>query len=576
LVARAFEIAQDIGRSRAAVAFAQLNARTAKENGPLASLVRQRQDLVEQWRTDDAKFVRFKTTDFPDNNDRVYPFIDDAVERHIREIDLRLEAEYPDYFLLSRQKSASLEAVQARLDAKSALVFAVETTTEETQEEFIVWVVTRTAARWNRIVAKNDGFSRRIQKLRCGLDESAWRPELNSLCETLTGRKITSAAQIAPRPLPFDVLEAFEIYRILLGPFDDLIANKELLIVPCGPLSTLPVGLLVVEEPAAPGLSSLEGFRGIPWLIKRQTATVLPAVSSLLMPRRTIALAKGTQSAVSRRPYIGFGNPLLDGDPADVRNAWRVAAARRKTYCAPNASPREAKNQAERVAVSTNLADGFFKGATADLTLVRQLLPLPESAGEICEVAKIMGVANQDVFLADRATEQAVKALSMQGALQGYDIVHFSTHALLASETAKFDKSVAESALVLTPPDVPTESNDGLLMVSEISQLTLDADWVVLSACNTAAGDGRGAESLSGLARALFYAGARAILVSHWYVDAEVSRRLVVASVQNKKALPGISYAEALRQAIMTLLQSPEPEANHPSFWAPFVVVGEG
>ena len=102
--------------------------------------------------------------------------------------------------------------------------------------------------------------------------------------------------------------------------------------------------------------------------------------------------------------------------------------------------------------------------------------------------------------------------------LDGYRIVHFATHGLLAGETAQLANANAEPALVLSPPVVASEEDDGLLTASEISALKLNADWVVMSACNTAGGGKPGAEALSGLARAFFYAGARALLVSHWPV----------------------------------------------------------
>src|SRR3990172_3225130 len=85
-------------------------------------------------------------------------------------------------------------------------------------------------------------------------------------------------------------------------------------------------------------------------------------------------------------------------------------------------------------------------------------------------------------------------------------------------------KGLAEPALVLTPPEKGSELDDGLLTAGEISQLKLNADWVILSACNTAAPDGTpGADGLSGLAKAFFYAGARSLLVSHWAVSSEAT-----------------------------------------------------
>jgi CHAT domain-containing protein len=96
--------------------------------------------------------------------------------------------------------------------------------------------------------------------------------------------------------------------------------------------------------------------------------------------------------------------------------------------------------------------------------------------------------------------------------------VQFATHGLLSSETAHYGRA-AEGALVLTPPAIATDKDDGLLTASDVAQLKLNADWVVLSACNTAAGNKPGAEPLSGLASAFFYARARALLASQWYVN---------------------------------------------------------
>ena len=111
--------------------------------------------------------------------------------------------------------------------------------------------------------------------------------------------------------------------------------------------------------------------------------------------------------------------------------------------------------------------------------------------------------------------------------LSDYRILAFATHGLVSGEM----KGLAEPALVFTPPESGTEADDGLLTASEIATLELDADWVILSACNTAAADGTpGAEGLSGMAKAFFYAGARALLVSHWSVNSPAGKARVIAA----------------------------------------------
>jgi CHAT domain-containing protein len=145
--------------------------------------------------------------------------------------------------------------------------------------------------------------------------------------------------------------------------------------------------------------------------------------------------------------------------------------------------------------------------------------------------------------------------------------VHFATHGLVAGDLS----SLAEPALVLTPPAAPTDADDGLLTASEIAALKLNAEWVVLSACNTAAGEGEGAEALSGLARAFFYAGARALLVSHWAVYSQAATELTTTTFAMLADNPRIGRAEAFRRAMLALIAKGEA----PSYWAPFVVVGE-
>ena len=131
---------------------------------------------------------------------------------------------------------------------------------------------------------------------------------------------------------------------------------------------------------------------------------------------------------------------------------------------------------------------------------------------------------------------------------------------------------------MLTPPQQGTEHDDGLLTASEVATLDLDAQWVVLSACNTAAPDGTpGAEGLSGLARAFFYAGTRTLLVSHWAVSSQATVALTTGLFGELAADPNIGRAEALRRSMRTLMNNDQtPYHAHPMFWAPFVLVGEG
>src|SRR5262249_29863538 len=193
-------------------------------------------------------------------------------------------------------------------------------------------------------------------------------------------------------------------------------------------------------------------------------------------------------------------------------------------------------------------------------------------ANEVRAIAEVLKADENDLKLGVFASETTVK----QTKLDDYGIVYFATHGLVSGEIEKFAKVKAEPALALTLPDEPTELDDGLLTASEVAQLKLNADWVVLSACNTAAEEKPGAEALSGLARAFFYAGARSLVVSHWEVDSEATVQLMTGMFQASARNPKLSHAEALRESMVEMIDNATSDDDaHPRVWAPFVVVGE-
>ncbi|MCH7943202.1 MAG: CHAT domain-containing protein, partial [Proteobacteria bacterium] len=330
----------------------------------------------------------------------------------------------------------------------------------------------------------------------------------------------------------FDVDEAVAICQQIFAPAEPMLEGaRHVFVVPDGALQSLPLGVLVTEKPEG-RVREFSAYGDVAWLAKKYAMTVLPSVSSLRALRQ---FAKTTRAS---RPFIGFGDPELDGDPAGGRGI--------------------------------DVATLFTRGAVADVDAVRELPRLPDTADELKALAAAQGVDDAAVFLADRATETRVRSMD----LSDYRILAFATHGLVAGEL----KGVAEPALVFTPPETGTEDDDGLLTASEIATLKLDADWVILSACNTAAADGTpGAEGLSGMAKAFFYAGARALLVSHWSVNSEAAVAITTGMLGEMADNPDIGRAEALRRSMLAMMQT---EGNdkfaHPMFWAPFVVVGEG
>jgi CHAT domain-containing protein len=549
-----FEIAQWALSSKAADSLAQMAARQAKGDGALAGMVRERQDLAGESQARDKLLIAAIAQAPDQRNATAEQMLRERIAKidaRIADIDKTLARDFPEYTALASPQPLGIADVQAQLLANEALVLFLDTVEwKPTPEETFLWVINKTGVRWLRIDLGMRALNERVAALRCGLDQAAW-DDAGARCSRL----LNSSGIDPSNALPFDLGRAHELYTALFGQAEDLIKNKHLLVVPSGALTSLPFQVLVTEKP-----TRTSSYADAAWLAKRHAITVLPSASSLQALRQFAKASKATS------PFVGFGNPLLVGPSGADHSAWR----RQSCSDAP-----ELMRIASR-AVRTPIAQ-FFRGNLADAEFIRRQQPLPETTDELCAVARSVGAAESAIYVGDKATETVVKGLSADGTLAKARVVHFATHGLLASEAEMLGAAKAEPALLLTPPSQPSEEDDGLLTASEAALLKLDADWVVLSACNTAAGDGKttGAEALSGLARAFFYAGARALLVSHWAVDSKATVSLITKAFDEIKADGRIGRAEALRRSMLALIGTSGRNA-HPGTWAPFVVVGEG
>lgn len=337
------------------------------------------------------------------------------------------------------------------------------------------------------------------------------------------------ASDIGPRgqtPV-FPVALAYQMYRSLLGPAQDLLQGAtQLLIVPDGALQSLPFAALVTQPP--PPKDSKEQ-PPTEWLAKRHAFTVLPGEGNLQALRRTARPAGGS------RPFAGFGDPPFRGE--DRRAGAPSAAA-------------------------------LAQGGTAQVEAIRRLTRLPETRYVLNAMADILNADARDVHVEEDASEAAVK----RAQLADYDVLAFATYGLMAGEFS----GRAEPALVLSPPRFLSEADDGLLTASEVAQLKLNADLVVLSAASTAASDGTpGAEGLPRLSRAFLHAGSRSLLVSHWTVNADSTLKIISRMLRERAR--GVGNSEALRRAMLALMNGEDQRAyTHPMYWAQFIVVGDG
>jgi CHAT domain-containing protein len=561
-----FEIAQWAQSSEAAASLALMAARGAKGDPRLATLVRERQDLVAEWQKDD-RLRNAAISQTPDKRNAQSETANlaqmAAIDTRLTDIDKRLAKDFSDYAALASPQPLSIEDAQAQLRANEALVLFLDTSElKPAPEETFVWVVTKTDSRWIRSELGTKALRDEVAALRCGLDyDGAW---MSLRCSDLIKGAYTRADHALGKLLPFDLARAHRLYKALFGQIEDLTKNKQLLIVPSGPLTQLPFQVLVTDPPTSALPETGVGYREVPWLIRRHAITLLPAASSI---RALRAFGKASHAS---EPFIGFGNPLLDGDPKRFKDDAAAAKLAREKRCEPMLRQRVASlfgvHRGTRVILD-------WSSRLADVDDIRRQVPLPETADELCDVARDLGVdPATNLHLGAKATETEIKQLSADGKLAKYKIVHFATHGALAGELSPG----SEPGLILTPPAKASETDDGYLTASEIAALKLDADWVILSACNTAAGGAEGAEALSGLARAFFYAGARSLLVSHWAVNSDATVELITKAVAELKSNPKIGRAEALRRSMLTMITNGKNYEAHPAFWAPFVLVGEG
>lgn len=345
----------------------------------------------------------------------------------------------------------------------------------------------------------------------------------------------------------FDAQRSHRLYRALFA--DPSVARlinsrKTWLIAPQGYLLSLPFAALVSDLGRGDaGRYTAGSLRTHRWLGLERGLAVLPSVVALTDLRGSRATP-----APATLPYFGVGDPDFEGAPIEVR---------------PNRNARD-----------------FRLGAFANLDALRAAPKLERSRDEVEKLARVLGGDGEMIFLGARARESILRAA--QDRMSRAQVVHFATHGLIGGD---LDGGAIEPALALSPPPrgtpVPADPmlaslDDGLLTASEIAQLKLSAQWVILSACNTAAGDGA-AEGLSGLTRSFFLAGARSVLVSQWSVKDFAAERLVTRTVELWKG--GLSKVEALRTAMAeaaadTRLDDDLLNYAHPTLWAPFVFVG--
>lgn len=336
--------------------------------------------------------------------------------------------------------------------------------------------------------------------------------------------------------IPFDAAGSAALFATLFGPVKpDVLAARHLIYAAEGPLVSLPVGLFVTDSASIrPDASGETDYGRVAWLAGSVSSSLTVSGASFLQSR---AFAPSP----ARQPYLGFGDPALPRDGDRAFTSVTRSLLRRNAVM-------------ERVCGETRSA-------------LMRIEALPETAAEVRQVGRSLG-APEAIVTGVAFSDDAIRG---RPDLADYRVLYFATHGLLP----RSDACVPEPALVTS---LGEGESDALLDTSEILNLRIDADLVVLAACDTGGAGAStdrtgltgGGEALGGLTRAMVYAGARALVVSHWSVDSQASVRLMTGMF----ASGAPTLAGALQHAQATLLK--DPALAHPYFWAPFTLVGDG
>jgi len=541
-----FRLADAIRGQSVQRALAASSARASASDPALAELVRQEQDAQKQVSSLQGVLTNALASP-PDQQDqgalRTLRGQIDTLRGARAKVREEIERRFPDYVNLIDPRPATVE--QARKDLRSGEALIA---TYVGREQTFVWAVPQSGAVAFAAVPTTRGeMGRMVADLRKALDPNA--------------------ATLGDIPA-FDVALANKLYAALLQPVEAGWKDaKSLLVVPHGSLGQLPFSVLVTAPTPAPtdreGQALFASYKSVPFLSKAAAITQLPSVASL-GSLRALPPPRG-----ERQAFIGFGDPWFSSEQA--------ADAARETQMA------QLQTRGARTLMQTRGVPLVRRNApttqNVDSAELAQLPRLPDTADEVRSIALALNAdPTRDVFTGREANERRVRSMD----ISNRKVVMFATHGLVPGDL----NGLTQPALALSAPNVADIDGDGLLTLDEVLALKLNADWVVLSACNTATGDGAGAEAVSGLGRAFFYAGTRALLVSNWPVETTSARELTTDLFRRQAQNPMLSRAEAVRQAMVNLVDGPgyiDPESRqavfsyaHPIFWAPFSLVGDG
>ena len=458
----------------------------------------------------------------------------DQLDRELTALAAQIQREFPRYSALISPRALSVRDTQAILSPTEALLVVLPT-----ENGTHVLAVSTTGISWHRSDWTDARMRQAVARLRYEV-----RARTGASAQQ---RRYWDRSRPRGVALTFSRQLAFELHQEFIAPVVGTLAGRTRLYVAAGGvLSGLPFSILVTAPPQGNDYDA-GALRDTAWFADTHALVHVPTVRSLEQLRQ-----QPQRSSAGALSFVGFGDPVLNG-----ANEERGPSGAAEPLQRP------------QPATSTRAA------STADQQYLLGLSRLGGTAREVEAVRVALGAPESSVYLAERATETAVRYGASGGQVAAARLLLFSTHGLMPSEAPP---GAREAGMVFTPPQTsPSEYDDGYLTASEVATLQLDADWVVLSACNSATGEGEEGEGISRLSQSFFYAGARNLLASHWYVDDNVAPVLIARTIS--LAQGGMGRPEALQTAIREIRADTSGDTQgrsraHPYYWAPFVLIG--
>ncbi|MBI4751273.1 MAG: CHAT domain-containing protein [Acidobacteria bacterium] len=429
-----------------------------------------------------------------------------------RQVQAEIRQKSPGYAAITQNQSATLADIQNQLldDTTQLVEFAL------TPEESFVWLVSRQSIEVFSLPPK-DEIERRASRVYELLT-------VRNLSVTTThDRKV----QIAKADLAFPAA-ARELSQLLFGQFANKLTKKRLLIVPDGRLQSIPFGALPL--PSNQTKSATEQ----PFLIEQHELVVLPSATTLLVKRQQPAAP----------PQLQSKKVLVVADPVfDLQDSRMAEVIKNR----PDAMLAEARNLKSLAEIPTT-------NAIQRLVFTRQ---------EATQISRLLKPDEGKQLLDFDASRQTVLAEN----LNDYRMLHFATHGIFNRQTPEL------SGLVLSQINRNGEPENGFLSLTDVFNLRLNSDLVVLSACQTALGTNYWGEGMVGLTRGFLYAGTNRVVSSLWMVDDSATSELMTEFYRRMLGKDRLSPAAALRAAQLKMLN--RSNRKHPFYWAAFQVQGE-